>query len=73
MVSGIKVSKFSDTKTLNRGSPNMPIRSDVRLTQTHVNSLKAGAKDYFVFDAEIAGFGVRVRHVPRQRHWNQLG
>lgn len=38
----------------------MPRESDIKLTKRVVDALKPGPKDFFVWDAEIKGFGVRV-------------
>jgi len=41
-------------------NPEMPRRSVIRLTDAHVKSLKPRDGRYEVFDATLAGFGVRI-------------
>ncbi len=38
----------------------MPIRSDIRFTDAYIKNLKPTSKRYDVYDANLAGFGLRV-------------
>ena len=38
----------------------MPIRSTIRFTDAYIKSLKPTNKRYDVYDASLAGFGIRI-------------
>jgi len=42
------------------GAQDMPIRSSVRFTDDYIKSLKPTASRYELYDANLAGFGIRV-------------
>ena len=42
------------------GTHGMPIRSDIRFTDAYIKNLKPTSKRYDVYDANLAGFGLRV-------------